>query len=120
MKLYIDDIREAPEGWTLVRTITEAIRFIAFYGDEITEFSLDHDISFDVRIEGTYRPFPSPDTFQPVAYFICEKYRELAHKPHITIHSANPVGAEAIESVLKQYAYFNYEIKPMSAAHRPK
>ena len=25
MKLYLDDIREAPEGWDLVRSVAEAI-----------------------------------------------------------------------------------------------
>jgi hypothetical protein len=136
MKLYIDDIREAPdESWTLVRTITEAIRFIARYGWEIKEISLDHDISFDVRIEGTYRPFPSPDTFAPVAYFIREKYKDdsthfdammfnenMTNKrtvPKITIHTANPMGAEILEHIFAE-AGMPVEINMMGEAHRPK
>lgn len=118
MKIYIDDIREAPEGWHLCRTISEAIRAIARFTSEIDEISLDHDISFEVRIEGTYRPFPSPDTFASVAYFIGEVYRDSV-SPKITAHTANPVGAENIKSILKGYG-IDCEIKMMGEAHRKK
>lgn len=100
MKLYIDDIRPAPDGWMQARTITEAIRTIAQFGDEITEISLDHDISLAVSVDGVYRPFPSPDTFQAVAYFIVSFYAEKP-KPQITIHTANPVGAKSLFEILK-------------------
>lgn len=122
MKIYVDDIREVPdESWTLCRNITEAIRCIAFFGDEITEISLDHDISFEVIIEGTYRPFPSPDTFAAVAYFIGEKWGNRAgnNHPKITVHSANIIGCEAIECILGKYN-IGCEIKPMGQAHRNK
>ena len=134
MKLYVDDIREVPdESWTLVRTITEAIRFIARYKSEIKEISLDHDISFDVRVENTYRPFPSPDNFTAVAYFIGEVYfinrqfdtSEYAIMcprtcPKVTAHTANPVGAESIKNILEGNYGIPVEIKMMGQAHRPK
>lgn len=122
MKLYIDDIRDAPdESWTLVRTITEAIRCIAFFSEDITEISLDHDISAEVRVNGVYRPFPTEETFQPVVYYIAERYRTADMPPKITIHSANPIGAEAIEVILSKRDYpGTIEIKPMGEAHRKK
>ncbi len=128
MKLYIDDIRDVPDpSWTLCRNITEAIRCIAWWGDEITEISLDHDISFEVRVEGTYRPFPSPDTFCAVAYFIGCHYENLRNMcseddftiPKITVHSASIVGCEAIQHILGRYA-IPCEVKPMGQAHRKK
>lgn len=124
MKLFIDDIREAPEGWTLVRNITDAIRTIAFWDKEITEISIDHDISAEVRVNGVYRPFPTDETFASVAYFIGEKYKNLENEagnwcPKITVHSANPIGCEAIQHILGKYGV-PCEIKMMGAAHREK
>jgi hypothetical protein len=120
MKLWVDDIREAPDkSWTVVRTITEAIRAIGKF--EFEEISLDHDISLEVLVEGTYRPFPSPETFQPVAYFLVAAYNmekgELLKKPKVTVHSSNiPAGEEMIE-ILKG-GDLPVEHKPMGAAFR--
>lgn len=129
MKLYIDDIRDAPdESWTVIRTITEAIRSIAFWGDEITEISLDHDISAEVRVNGVYRPFPTEETFASVAYFIGEKYGEIDKEregylirkmPKITVHSANPIGCETAVGILGKYGV-PCEIKMMGEAYRKK
>lgn len=120
MKLYIDDIREAPEGWTLVRTISEAVNFIARYFNEIKEISIDHDISFEVRVNGIYRPFPSPDSFEAVAHFIGLSWRDALYTtPKITIHSANPDGCSAIKSILRYYG-IDSTIEMMGEAHRQK
>ncbi len=45
MKLYLDDEREAPPGWHLVKTSDEAIEFLK--GGSVTEISLDHDLGDD-------------------------------------------------------------------------
>jgi hypothetical protein len=126
MKLFVDDIRDAlDEHWTLVRTISEAIRCIARFGAEITEISLDHDISHEVRVNGEYRPFPSPETFAAVAYFIGAYYDRSFYRqnpqkiPKITAHTANPVGAETIAAILSQYE-IGCKIEMRSAAHRKK
>ncbi len=90
MKLYIDDTRPAPdESWTLVRTITEAIRIIDEQWLNITEISLDYDCGDGV------------ETFEPVARFIdLKSSRHFEGLPHITIHSQNPVGAEKLKNIL--------------------
>lgn len=127
MKLYVDDIREAPDSsWTLVKTITEAANALYNFGADITEISLDHDISFEVRVEGIYRPFPSPDTFMPVAMLIGLAKNHGMYLLHgmswnrkIIIHSANPVGAERMQRMLREYG-IEAELKPMGEAHRKK
>ena len=125
MKLYIDDIREAPdESWTLVRTISEAIRFIARYDEKITHISLDHDISVEVRIDGEYRPFPSAETYQPVAYFLGERYGSVNSemyiwRPEIIIHSSNPKGSEEMQHILSDCGVA-CRLEPMGAAFRKK
>ena len=116
LRLYVDDIRPAPEGWLQARTVTEAIRTIARFGVEITHVSLDHDISLPVSVNGEYRPFPSPETFQAVAYYMVAYYMGLtSEKPHVTIHTANPVGATELESILYGFTVL---IEPATRVNR--
>lgn len=118
MKLYIDDIRPAPEGWVQARTVTDAIRFISQFGEQITHISIDHDISYAVEVAGTQRPFPSPENFTAVARFIAEYYGcPYVHRksPLITIHTANPVGSVELGNILTG---FIKEVKPESRVNR--
>lgn len=118
MRLYIDDIRPAPEGWLQARTVTDAIKTIARFGTEITHISLDHDISLPVSVNGEYRPFPSPETFQAVAYFIVEYYHHTTGRgayPKIIIHTANPVGGRELSAIL---AGFEISVQPASRVNR--
>lgn len=118
MKLYVDDIRDAPDGYTLVRDVNEAINFIDRYRYELEEVSLDHDISLQVEVAGVYRPFPSPETYRAVAKYIKEVYKHTPEdRPKITLHSANPDGRTAMESILIGY---EVEQRPSGAAFRVK
>lgn len=101
MKLFVDDIRNAPdESWTVARTINAAISAIDTFDFEV--ISLDHDISHQVSVGALSRPYPCEETFTAVAYFIKEKY--LARiKPKIVIHTSNPVGALKIKGILKDF-----------------
>lgn len=98
MKLWVDDMRDAPDdSWTVVRKVQPAIHLLALY--VATEISLDHDIENR----------PDDETFQPIAYYIGEKYggrnllRSDVQPPVITIHSVNPVGAKEIHDILRGY-----------------
>ena len=46
MKVWLDDRREAPEGWARVQTPEEAIELLR--GGRVDEISLDHDLGLDV------------------------------------------------------------------------
>ena len=116
MKLFIDDIRPAPEGWQQARTVTDAIRFLAMFGEQVDEISFDHDISYAVEVAGTQRPFPSPENFSAVAYYICSA--SLPKLASITIHSANPVGAENIRCILEEGCDVLVGVKPASRVNR--
>lgn len=103
MKLFVDDIRNAPDqSWHVARTVDSAIRAIAQFNFE--EISLDHDISHQVIMTGVERPYPCLETFQPVAHFIGMKFSATGNKPaKLYVHSSNPVGANSIVDVLKGY-----------------
>ena len=105
MKLFIDDIRQPPDdSWSLANDVSQAIRYICQFGESITHISIDHDISFEITMNGVSRPFPSPDTFQCVADYIALYY--TLHNapetpfPKIVIHSSNPAGADRIKAIL--------------------
>lgn len=105
MKLFIDDIRKAPdESWHVARTVTEAIRVIYYYGHELTEISLDHDIAHFENLDETdvdQRVSACKETFAAVAYYIAERWKDKGSTaPKIVLHSANPVGVENMELIL--------------------
>lgn len=105
MKLYVDDIRNAPdENWTVARTVLSAIRAIKMF--DFDEISLDHDISHQVAIGSLSRPYPCDETFEAVALYIAEKYHTdmgvPRSYPKITLHTSNPVGAEKMKGVLAE------------------
>lgn len=78
MKLYLDDLRPAPPGWTLVRWPDEAIRLLEAGG--VTEISLDHDLGDDARGTG-----------YDVVRWIEEAVATRGFvPPAIAIHTANP------------------------------
>ena len=94
IKLFVDDYREAPDGWCLAKTITEAIRILS--GPLIVEVcSLDHDI---ISREGKHSF--SEENFTAVAHYIAIMSKEKLPKV-VAIHTANPRGANDIEDILK-------------------
>lgn len=127
MKLFVDDIRDAPPGWVLARTISEAINLLRRYGvgdfrtEGITHVSLDHDISIPVIVDGIQRPYPSSETFRVVAYYMqeCMTGTNPSLNPEmvVTTHSSNPDGRREIVSIFKQIGV-KCEETPYPPAHR--
>ena len=112
LKLWVDDLREAPKGWVCVRTVTEAIRFLDTQGAD--EVSLDHDICHTeparpctcsgtdmCRCYGTKGMIVTPrvclETFEPVARFIAV---EPGIIKRVHIHTSNPAGAERMAEII--------------------
>ena len=122
MKLFVDDIRNAPdETWHVARTAIEAIRAIARYDFEV--ISLDHDISHQVHLDELSRPFPCAETFASVAYYITAKYRPYLNAekspqfPRVILHTSNQVAGDEMARILEE-ADINIEKKYMGAANR--
>ena len=87
MRLYLDDIREAPEGWTPVKTVEEAIELMS--SGEVIEMSLDHDLGSDQQ-EG-YR----------LVLYMAEN--DTWPTGFVSVHSSNPPGAERMCGVIERY-----------------
>ena len=103
MKLYVDDIRREPDGWTIARTINKAIKAIIQFEPE--EISLDHDISHEARMANGYLLVHSCDEcFCAVARFMVAFYKDSEKRiPKVTLHTGNPGGAEKMKSILVEF-----------------
>ncbi len=119
-KLFVDDIRNAPDDtWTVARTVTAAISAIDTFDFDV--ISLDHDISHQVIMGGLSRPYPCDETFTPVAQFIAQRYARYPvdgfspYKPKIIIHTSNPAGAMRMTGHLQG---FDIERRESVAANR--
>ncbi|MAS93564.1 MAG: hypothetical protein CMO55_10265 [Verrucomicrobiales bacterium] len=85
MKVYLDDERATPPGWTRVYWPDEAIALLE--SGEVTEISLDHDLGDDERGTG-----------YDVVLWIEEAVVTRGFRPPIMrVHSANSSAREKME-----------------------
>lgn len=87
MKLWLDDIRPAPEGWTWAKNANQAIMLLQ--SAEVEAISLDHDLG-----DGGGNGYE-------VAVFIERRASEGTEPPIWRIHSANPVGVYKMRAALE-------------------
>ena len=88
INLYLDDLRDCPEGFVIARTVEAAIYYLENY--QINILSLDHDLGVDEQ--GNLHP-----TGYDLVKYICEKGLR-AEK--IYIHTDNSVGRENMYNTL--------------------
>ena len=89
MKVYLDDERATPDGWTRVYWPNEAVELLK--SGQVTEISLDHDLGDDERGTG-----------YDVVLWIEE--RVALHgfvPPKITVHSANVSARAKMEAGIR-------------------
>ena len=106
VRLWLDDLRPAPEGFTWCRTVEEAKAVLLAGG--VLEASFDHDLDLCpiCRGEGA-APCPHDTTGYDLVRWLVEEAeangRNLwpATKPRV--HSANPVGATAMRQMIERY-----------------
>ncbi|MBX0320132.1 hypothetical protein K2Q31_15935 [Alkalihalobacillus clausii] len=88
MNLYVDDLRDCPEGYTVARNYEDAIKLLESH--EIHILSLDHDLGEDEN----YNLLP---TGYDIVKYICE-HGLRANK--IYMHTDNSVGRENMYKTL--------------------
>lgn len=89
INLYVDDLRDCPDGYIIARNIEEAIYYLRNYNVQI--LSLDHDLGEDR--EGNLLP-----TGYDLVKYICENGLR-AEK--IYLHTDNGVGRQNMFQTLK-------------------
>lgn len=95
MKIWVDDIRPAPEGYIWCSSTNEALRLIVPNIEDVEIIHLDHDMG---------------DTFGGDAIIILEELERKSHrdvtfalavnKIIFKIHSMNPVGVENMRRII--------------------
>lgn len=89
MKVFLDDIRETPEGW--IRTFTVKETVILLKTREVSHISLDSDLGED----------------QPGGYKVLDAIEEMVYDdetfplPEITVHSSNAARVEYMQRAIQ-------------------
>ncbi len=96
MKLFLDDLRCEPGGWTKASGYHDCIRMLQENKGQIEEISLDHDLG-ELRTG-----------YDVCRWLVENSYWEGIRK--ITLHSSNPVGVKNMAQLLDRYAPANIEI----------
>lgn len=89
MKLYLDDVRKAPQNWIPVRNVLDAIQLLD--EQEIKEISLDHDLG-NGHLTGL-------DLINQIEKEVIERNFK---PPKMYVHSMNPVGRKQMLVVIKR------------------
>jgi hypothetical protein len=88
INLYVDDLRDCPDGFIIARTVEQAKYYLENFHIEI--LSLDHDLGIDEL--GNLRP-----TGYDLVKYICEKGLRAEG---IYLHTDNSVGRENMYQTL--------------------
>lgn len=94
LKLWLDDIRDAPAGWIRCHWPDEVLEFIK-EGD-VTEISLDHDLGDEPQ------SYMEPERTGMMVLNALERMQNENPDfviPEINIHSQNPVAAKRMREV---------------------
>lgn len=100
MKIWLDDERPAPEGWTGVRWPEQVIELLQ--NEPVEELSLDHDLGDDTHGTG----------YDVLIWLEQQTALNRFVPPAIKVHSANPVARKRMEQTIesiKRFAKGNVE-----------
>lgn len=88
MKIFLDDLRPAPEGWAAARDF-QTFQSLVNSGQPIEAISFDHDLGDS-----------NPDGYAAVKWLAGEHPELFEPSITLTSHSANPVGRDNIEAYI--------------------
>ena len=96
IKLWIDDIRPAPDGYYWIKSVNNAIRFITcingnedVMGEKIDLIDVDHDAGDYVSFGGDFIK-------------LLDWLEETGRDYPIKIHSMNPVGVQNMRAIIRR------------------
>ena len=104
LKVWLDDVRQPPPGWTWVKTVNEAIGLLS--SGNVKEISLDHDLgdwvtSWEGYEAGDMRAGAKELTGYDVVLWMSE---HNMWPKIVRVHSQNSVGRERMEKTIDRYA----------------
>jgi len=90
MKVYLDDIREAPEGWIRTKTVDETIDLLKT--GKVTHLSLDHDLGPVLEV--------GSDVLTWIEFHVAKGV--FTAPDYMYVHSANPPAKERMQRAIKR------------------
>lgn len=96
IKLWIDDIRPTPDGYTGFMTTNAALRYIYYNYPSIDEISLDHDAGDCVKDGGDYI-----NVLKEMQRLSRARGFDFSHIK-FRLHSANPVGVQNMRAIIEK------------------
>ncbi len=95
MKVYLDDLRETPDGWTRTYSVADTIALLKRGG--VTEISLDHDLG------QTSDGVDLPSGYEVLTWIEWEVATMSDYTPPIIhIHSANAAAVKRMKAAVDQ------------------
>lgn len=93
LKLWVDDVRPAPDGYIWCQSVNNAINVIEYWDDfmgvKIELIDIDHDAGDYVELGGDYIK-------------LLDWLEETGRNYPIRIHSMNPVGRENMRAIIRR------------------
>ena len=91
MKIWIDDVRPASDGYIWIKSVNEAKKVITYYENllNIDVIDIDHDAGQYSKDGGDY-------------IFLLDWLEETGRNYPIHIHSMNPVGVENMKRIIQR------------------
>ena len=89
MRLWIDDVRQAPNGYVWAKSVLEAKAYIRMYDEYIELIDIDHDAGDYASEGGDYIK-------------LLDWLEETGRNYPIHIHSMNPVGVENMRRIIQR------------------
>lgn len=115
MKMWLDDVRPAPDGWKHVETVDQAKSLLL--ANRVSDASLDHDLGpctaclgglspLDYLVEHSYLSSEMlvckhGNTGTDLVRWMAEQDVWPINKPHV--HSMNPDGAARMRSIIDKH-----------------
>jgi hypothetical protein len=95
VRIWLDDMREAPPGWTRCLRPDEVIELLE--GGEVEELSLDYDLGL---VDERGVDWNGEDVLRWIELQVVEQ-GDGFRLPVVRIHSANPVGRQRLQRALE-------------------
>lgn len=103
MKVYLDDIREAPFGWDRVKTADECISRLET--GKVVELSLDHDLAEEHYLEHFGYSSPPVEYREKTGQAVVDWMAENNVWPEVIIlHTMNSAGRANMKRTIERYA----------------
>lgn len=96
MKLWIDDVRPAPEGYVWCKSTLNALRTIYHNAKDIEEISIDHDAGDYAKEGGDFI-----EVMKEMERLTRRNVMDFSHIKFF-LHSANPVGVANMRAIIEK------------------